>query len=305
MTKPRRMRGIWGKATVITVGLMFALALFRALWVAESFPADHQEARVVGLFVGLLLDPLLFIIMMPLVGLGVWLTRQKALEGEPIEPIAPPLLKGKTAAKPTSAQGSPESAHARAGFRNDAGKHTDPEPDPKNMKAGEDRFYRQALEELRKQTIDPATFARAYADALGDAEKTKALYVRYRVDSLSMDEANLEYRLRKHRELSEKAEQNGMKPLPIGPGDIKVPEAKRSTSAALAILLGWAGAHKFYMGKPGAGAVMAIVALVGLSMAGVPTFGIVAVSIYEAISYLNMKDMDFHRVYVVGQKSWF
>jgi hypothetical protein len=40
-----------------------------------------------------------------------------------------------------------------------------------------DRFYGIAAEELARQEIDKDLFARAYAIALGDAEKTKALCI--------------------------------------------------------------------------------------------------------------------------------
>lgn len=302
--EPKQKIGIWGLASGIAAVVMIVQALLRAVLMVGSIEGDHHEARGVGLFVGLLLDPLLFIVLMLLAGLGVRLARRKGSDEEVKSPTAPTQQEGVTLT-PTSAHRSQDSARAREDFRDEAGKRTNPETTPKNMKSDAHRFYAQALEELREKTVDTATFAKAYADALGDAEKTKALYVKYRADSLSMEEANLEYRQRKFRELSEDAQHRGMGSPSVQPGDIRVPEASRGAAAALAILLGWVGAHKFYMGKLGAGAVMASVGLVGLTMAGVPTVGIVMVSIYETIRYLNMSDMEFHRVYVVGRKSWF
>jgi TM2 domain-containing membrane protein YozV len=303
--EPKQKTRIWGIAIVITLGVMIAQALLRAALMAQSVQGDHPAARVVGLFAGLLLDPLLFIILMPLAGLGVWLARRRGSD-ERIKPsTVPAQQEGVIASTPTSAHGSQDGTRAREDFKDEAGKRTNPETNPKNMKSDAHRFYAQAMEELREKTVDRATFAKAYADALGDAEKTKALYVKHRADSLSMEEANLEYRQRKFRELSDEAQNRGMGSPPVQPGDIRVPEARRGAAAALAILLGWVGAHKFYMGKLGAGAVMASVGLVGLTMAGVPTFAIVMVSIYETIRYLTMSDMEFHRVYVVGRKSWF
>lgn len=303
--EPKQKIGIWGLASGIAAVVMIVQALLRAVLMVGSIEGDHHEARGVGLFVGLLLDPLLFIALMLLAGLGVRLARRKGSDEEVKSPKAPAQHGGVGTLTRIAAQGSQDSTRARADFRDNAGNQSNSETNPKNMKSDAHRFYAQALEELREKTVDTATFAKAYADALGDAEKTKALYVKYRADSLSMEEANLEYRQRKFRELSEDAQHRGMGSPSVQPGDIRVPEASRGAAAALAILLGWVGAHKFYMGKLGAGAVMASVGLVGLTMAGVPTIGIVMVSIYETIRYLNMSDMEFHRVYVVGRKSWF
>lgn len=47
-----------------------------------------------------------------------------------------------------------------------------------------DRFYGIAAEELARQEIDKDLFARAYALALGDAEKTKAIYIGIRAERL-------------------------------------------------------------------------------------------------------------------------
>lgn len=50
--------------------------------------------------------------------------------------------------------------------------------------AREAGFYRQALAELRENRVDEATFARAYSEASGRDERTRALYIRHRVEQL-------------------------------------------------------------------------------------------------------------------------
>lgn len=47
-----------------------------------------------------------------------------------------------------------------------------------------DRFYGIAAEEVSRQEVDKDLFARAYAIALGDPEKTKAIYIGIRAERL-------------------------------------------------------------------------------------------------------------------------
>ena len=47
-----------------------------------------------------------------------------------------------------------------------------------------DRFYGIAAEEIARQEVDKDLFARAFAMALGDPEKTKAIYITIRAERL-------------------------------------------------------------------------------------------------------------------------
>lgn len=47
-----------------------------------------------------------------------------------------------------------------------------------------DRFYGIAAEEVARQEVDKDLFARAFALALGDPEKTKAIYIGFRAERL-------------------------------------------------------------------------------------------------------------------------
>ncbi|MFA5263192.1 MAG: hypothetical protein WC378_05155 [Opitutaceae bacterium] len=47
-----------------------------------------------------------------------------------------------------------------------------------------DRFYGLAAEEVARHEVDKDLFARAYAAALGDPEKTKAIYIGIRAERL-------------------------------------------------------------------------------------------------------------------------
>jgi TM2 domain-containing membrane protein YozV len=171
----------------------------------------------------------------------------------------------------------------------------------------QDQYYAQALTELRDKNLHEATFARAFADGLGDAEKTKALYVKYRAASLIKGKADDDYRKREFHRILSQAESSGSKAdfSSARPDQIAVPEANRKTAAILAILFGWLGAHKIYMGKMWPAIITGGIFFLGLVMAAVPSFAIVFLSIYEAVCYFNMTDEEFHRKYIVGQESWF
>lgn len=50
-----------------------------------------------------------------------------------------------------------------------------------------DRFYGLAAEEIAQQRVDKDLFARAYAAALGDGEKSKAIYIGIRAERLEQE----------------------------------------------------------------------------------------------------------------------
>ena len=82
-------------------------------------------------------------------------------------------------------------------------------------------------------------------------------------------------------------------------------DKNRILAALLAFVLGGIGIHKFYLGKTTAGVLMLLGGTVGWI-----TFGFVPALVYliafiEFIIYLLKTDGDFHRDYVVGNKSWF
>lgn len=82
-------------------------------------------------------------------------------------------------------------------------------------------------------------------------------------------------------------------------------DKNRIVAALLAFVLGGIGIHKFYLGKTTAGVLMLLGGTVGWI-----TFGFVPALVYliafiEFIIYLLKTDGDFHRDYVVGNKSWF
>lgn len=56
-----------------------------------------------------------------------------------------------------------------------------------NHDHGKDELYTQALRELRDNRTDEATWARAYMDAAGEANRAEALYIKYRVKRLNIE----------------------------------------------------------------------------------------------------------------------
>ena len=90
-------------------------------------------------------------------------------------------------------------------------------------------------------------------------------------------------------------------------------EAQKSKVAAgiFAILLGWLGVHKFYLGHPMAGIVMLIFGggffLIGLCFFPFLILSCIVsiIAIVEGILYLTKTDEVFHRIYVMGRRGWF
>ena len=72
---------------------------------------------------------------------------------------------------------------------------------------------------------------------------------------------------------------------------------KKLTSGLLAILLGWLGAHKFYLGMTTPGIIQLVLGL----LCGVGGL----IGIIEGIIYLTKSDADFYQLYIVEKKQWF
>lgn len=96
-----------------------------------------------------------------------------------------------------------------------------------------------------------------------------------------------------------------------GEGSAPAKHKSRKVAMWLAILLGWVGAHKFYMGK-----VLPALFHIAFSVLGV-FWGINysdwsmfiwlgwVFPIFEGSRYMNMTDEEFDEVYIQGGRSWF
>ncbi|MDM9630199.1 NINE protein [Robiginitalea sp. M39] len=87
-------------------------------------------------------------------------------------------------------------------------------------------------------------------------------------------------------------------------------ENKKILAGVLAIVLGWAGIHKFILGYQKEGVIMLVISIIGmvLSCVGIGVFLIWAtclVGLVEGIIYLTKSDEDFYNTYQVGRKPWF
>ena len=72
----------------------------------------------------------------------------------------------------------------------------------------------------------------------------------------------------------------------------------------LAILLGWLGIHKFYLGYTWPGIILLLTGILGaLIIIGPIISGIVG--LIEGILYLTKSDEEFDRQYVQGKQEWF
>ncbi|WP_337967784.1 TM2 domain-containing protein [uncultured Flavobacterium sp.] len=74
-------------------------------------------------------------------------------------------------------------------------------------------------------------------------------------------------------------------------------ENKKVVAGILAILLGFLGIHKFYLGYTKEGIIQILLNII---------FGIGGlIGIIEGIIYLTKTDEDFYQTYQIGQKPWF
>jgi TM2 domain-containing membrane protein YozV len=72
---------------------------------------------------------------------------------------------------------------------------------------------------------------------------------------------------------------------------------QKLTAGLLAILIGWTGAHRFYLGDT-VGGLIRLLVLNLVCMGGI-------IGLIEGIIYLTKSDEDFYQDYIVDQKGWF
>lgn len=90
------------------------------------------------------------------------------------------------------------------------------------------------------------------------------------------------------------------------PASGQIPGAeKKVVSGILAILLGWLGIHKFYLGYQTEGIIMLVVGLAGWLLCGLPTMAVSIIGIIEGVLYLTKTDEQFVATYINGRKGWF
>jgi TM2 domain-containing membrane protein YozV len=87
---------------------------------------------------------------------------------------------------------------------------------------------------------------------------------------------------------------------PIQPGIAD--KDKRIVAGVCAILIGSMGIHKFILGMTGPGLTMLLISVL---TCGIGAIVMHTISIIEGVIYLTKTDEEFHRIYVVGKKSWF
>lgn len=74
----------------------------------------------------------------------------------------------------------------------------------------------------------------------------------------------------------------------------------------LAILLGWLGVHKFYLGYYNAGFVMLGVSVLGgIVTATLAAGAIWIIAIIEGVIYLTKSQTEFEQMYVANKREWF
>ena len=80
-------------------------------------------------------------------------------------------------------------------------------------------------------------------------------------------------------------------------GSEVAPEKTKLVAGLLGILIGWTGAHRFYLGDTTGGIIRLLLTLAcGLSW---------IIGLIEGIIYLTKSDAEFQSTYVTGKKAWF
>ena len=80
----------------------------------------------------------------------------------------------------------------------------------------------------------------------------------------------------------------------------------KMTAAILAFLLGWCGAHKFYLGYAKEGAITLGIAVFGnMILPLIAPLVMAIVGIVEGVIYITKDDETFNRTYVMDHKGWF
>ena len=88
-------------------------------------------------------------------------------------------------------------------------------------------------------------------------------------------------------------------------------EKNKVVAGILAILFGTLGAHKFYLGYSGQGALMLVLFILGIALLFVFGIGLIVllvigiIALVEGIIYLTKPDAEFEATYVKGRKAWF
>lgn len=88
-------------------------------------------------------------------------------------------------------------------------------------------------------------------------------------------------------------------------------EKNKVVAGILAILFGALGAHKFYLGYSGQGALLLVLFILGIALLFVFGIGLFVllvigiISLVEGIIYLTKPDAEFEATYVKGRKAWF
>ena len=103
-------------------------------------------------------------------------------------------------------------------------------------------------------------------------------------------------------------EGNQAKGVYVAPGSASTSKNK-VVAGVLAILLGWWGIHKFYLGYTGPGLIFLLVNTIGFGItwiaAFLPNIALGVIALVEGIIYLTKSDEEFEQQYVVQKKHWF
>ena len=104
-------------------------------------------------------------------------------------------------------------------------------------------------------------------------------------------------------------EDNQAKEIYKGVRTVQENDKNKVTAGVLALLLGWVGAHKFYLGHTGIGLIFLLTNTVGVFFTWLllftPNIALGVIALIEGIGYLTKSDEQFEEIYVVGRKKWF
>ena len=88
-------------------------------------------------------------------------------------------------------------------------------------------------------------------------------------------------------------------------------EKNKVLAGVLAIVIGVVGAHKFYLGYSGQGALLLMLFILGIALSFLFGIGLIVlfvvgvITLVEGIIYLTKTDAEFEETYVRNHKPWF
>lgn len=161
---------------------------------------------------------------------------------------------------------------------------------------------KEKAEEIKKEIKEDTEKVKKKAKELKEEAKEKAHEAREKAEKFKEE---VKEDMGEFKEEAKKTADEFSEGLKTAGGD-----NKKILAGILAILLGWAGIHKFILGYQKEGIILLVVSVIGfaLSCIGIGVFLVWAtgvIGLVEGIIYLTKSDEEFYNTYEAGRRPWF